>query len=181
MNPILEFKDEYRWLSNFWPSKVTIGSGEGHMELPTVEHAYQASKTLSMEEREQFYDINAATAKRLGRKVTLRADWDDVKLGIMEDLVRQKFHGSTELYVKLMATYPRPIVEGNEWGDRFWGVCRGIGRNHLGLIITAIRDEIIEEEATIAAAESGADRELDFDPESWLEHYQAELTAKNLA
>lgn len=141
--PIYRFADEYRWLSNFWPAQVEF---EGRT-YPSVEHAYQAAKTFDPQDR--AFIAAAATpgaAKRLGKKITLRSDWESNKIDIMTNLVRYKFTHHLELWNKLLATGNRPLYEGNHWGDRFWGVVPsgegGIGQNHLGKIIMRVREEL---------------------------------------
>ena len=142
-NPINSFTGKYRFLSNFGPSSVEFGG----KIYATVEHAYQGAKTFDLEERE---DIRLADtpgkAKRLGKKATIRADWDDVKLSIMEDLVRQKFSKHASLKEKLLETNNAELVKGNYWGDVFWGVCKGVGKNHLGKILMKIREELFVEQ-----------------------------------
>jgi predicted NAD-dependent protein-ADP-ribosyltransferase YbiA (DUF1768 family) len=59
----------------------------------------------------------------------------------MEELVRRKF-ADPELAEKLLATGDEELVEGNTWNDRFWGVCRGEGRNELGKILMRVRAEL---------------------------------------
>lgn len=131
------FQGDYRFLSNFWPAKVTLDG----VEYPTVEHAYVAAKTLNNELRASVLACaSPGDAKRLGRRFSLRPDWDDVKLGVMESLLRQKF-AITALKAKLVATHPHELVELNTWGDTFWGVCRGSGANHLGRLLMMIREE----------------------------------------
>jgi ribA/ribD-fused uncharacterized protein len=136
---ITQFRGNYRWLSNFWPAEVTLDG----VQYPTVEHAYQAAKSTNPEER--LHILRAATpgeAKRLGRRVVyVRHDWAEAKLGIMEDLLRQKFR-HPQLREFLQVTAGTEIVEGNEWGDTFWGTYRGEGENHLGRLLMKIRDEI---------------------------------------
>lgn len=133
------FTHEYRFLSNFWPAPVDLDG----MTYPTVEHAYQAAKTLDPNEREWVrLAITPGDAKRRGRRVTVSADWESRKLQVMEDLLRQKFDPSRDqLYKMLLGTRGRGLVEGNDWGDTFWGVCRGEGQNHLGRLLMKIRDE----------------------------------------
>jgi ribA/ribD-fused uncharacterized protein len=130
------FDDKYRFLSNFFDSEVEL-NGETY---PTVEHAYQAAKTFVKEEIDQIRKApTAGKAKRLGQIVTLRADWYDVSLSTMEMLVRQKFQ-KEPLRSALIKTYPSQLIEGNNWGDTFWGTCNGVGHNHLGIILMKIRD-----------------------------------------
>lgn len=136
MSAITSFSGPYRWLSNFWPTPIELDGST----YRSVEHAYVASKTLINSERASVIKCETAgRAKRLGRSLTLRADWDHVKLGLMEGFVRQKFD-DPELMELLKGTSGRELIEGNTWGDRFWGVCDGSGRNHLGKILMRIRD-----------------------------------------
>jgi ribA/ribD-fused uncharacterized protein len=135
--PILEFRGEYRWLSNFWPAAVVLDG----IEYPTVEHAYQAAKTLDRAARECLRsEPRPGQVKRLGRGLLQREDWAQVKLEVMANLLRQKFEHA-ELRNRLLATGTRQLVEGNTWGDTFWGVCRGEGQNWLGRLLMEIREE----------------------------------------
>ena len=138
--PINDFRGEYRWLSNFHAVEVTL-DGEVY---PSTEHAYQAAKfPLGSVLRASVRSApTCRDAKRLGRSPGMRSNWDNVKLGIMGNLLRQKFAPGSELAGKLLATGDRPLVEGNTWGDRFWGVCGGVGENHLGKLLMQIRAEL---------------------------------------
>lgn len=133
---ILEFSGEYRWLSNFWPAQVVL-DGESY---PSVENAYQAAKTYPSQ-RGQFLSCTAGQAKRLGRRigrsVEMRADWEQIKISVMRSLVEQKFAPGSSLGERLKATGDGNIIEGNNWGDVFWGVCNryGYGQNMLGRLI----------------------------------------------
>lgn len=133
------FKGPYSWLSNFAPAPVVF---EG-MCFRTVEHAYQAAKTNVLSERERFLKIPlASSAKRAGRHVTLRPDWETVKLHVMLVLLRQKF--AVEPWRDyLLNTGDAQIVEGNYWHDTFWGVCNGVGENHLGRLLMQVRSELL--------------------------------------
>ena len=136
MSPITRFRDEYSFLSNFHPCKI---AWEGEF-YPSVEHAYQASKTTKLAERHQFTKITAKAAKRLGSKLKLRPDWESVKLGIMYKLLAQKF--SDSYYALLLSsTGDAELIEGNNWGDNFWGVCGEHGQNHLGKLLMKVRDQ----------------------------------------
>lgn len=141
--PITLFVGEHKFLSNFYPWKIEYQG----IVYPTSEHAYQAAKSMDKSER---LAIAAATspgvAKKMGKLVVMRrVSWDpDVKIDIMRNILRLKF--STPFMAgKLLATGDAPLVEGNTWGDRFWGVCRGQGENHLGRLLMEIREEIRRE------------------------------------
>ena len=135
-----EFAGKYRFLSNFAP--VYFGVVLDGETYPTVEHAYQAAKTFDAKERTFIRMLSKpGQAKRAGRSVRLRGDWDAVKLDIMLHLLRQKF-GNARLRDALLATGDSELVEGNYWGDTFWGKCAGVGDNHLGRLLMQVREEI---------------------------------------
>jgi hypothetical protein len=136
MMAITSFSEENRFLSNFYPCMVKM---EG-IEYPSVEHAYQAAKTLNVAEREEIALLTAGQAKRRGSRILPRVGWELMKVRIMEDLVRQKFNDRV-LREMLLATGDAELTEGNDWGDKFWGVCDGEGENWLGRILMQIRSE----------------------------------------
>jgi hypothetical protein len=82
-------------------------------------------------------------SKKLGRRCPVREDWEEIKLSVMEELVRSKF-SNPKLSQKLLETNDKLLVEGNTWGDTFWGVCNGRGENHLGKILMKVRSELKE-------------------------------------
>lgn len=145
MNPpilqITSFSGTYRWLSNFWSCEVELDG----MQFRSVEAGYVAAKTLDLEVRAQIQALDTAgKCKRFGRKLKLRPDWtDEVKLQVMEGLLRQKFKFGTQLGDYLIMTRNFTLIEGNDWGDVFWGVYNGVGDNHLGRLLMKIRDELI--------------------------------------
>jgi ribA/ribD-fused uncharacterized protein len=137
---ITSFSGEYRFLSNFWMAPVTY---EG-ITYPSSEHAYQAAKSLNPAIREVFFMLDSpAEAKRMGQQIIMRPDWEDVRINVMRDIVTAKFEQNEDLMDLLMATKGRDLIEGNTWGDRFWGQCPlRTGRNELGKILMGIRDDI---------------------------------------
>ena len=132
------FRGEFDWLSNFFLCQVEF---EG-MNFSNVEAAFQAAKCLDMKERERFFGLSGGQAKRLGRRVELRSDWEEVKIEIMRQVLKSKFTQNSELREKLIATGDTELIEGNNWNDTFWGVCRGKGRNHLGKLLMEVRAEL---------------------------------------
>jgi ribA/ribD-fused uncharacterized protein len=134
-----EFQGKYRFLSNFYPAVVVF---EG-ITYPHVEGAYQSAKTTDMSERRRIAAIaDPAEAKRAGRALKYRPDWEQVKFDVMETCVRYKFTHHPELREKLLATGNATLEEGNNWGDRIWGVVDGQGENRLGKILMKVRDEL---------------------------------------
>lgn len=138
MGAITRFRHEYAFLSNFYPVSIEF---EGSV-YAAVEDAFQAAKTLDPKERMLIQLCQTpGDAKRCGRKVTLRDNWDEIKVDIMYQLLQKKFTNPT-LRQKLLATGDAQLVEGNNHGDVFWGQVNGQGQNHLGLLLMRIRDEI---------------------------------------
>ena len=138
---INDFRGDYRWLSNFHLVDVELDG----VRYPSTEHAYQAAKTIDAAQRESIRVLpTCGMAKRAGQRVTLRADWEQVKRDVMLDLQRQKYR-SPELRKLLLGTSDAELVEGNTWGDTYWGVCRGVGENWLGRLIMQVRAEIAAE------------------------------------
>lgn len=141
MADIKGFFGEYRWLSNFAEVAVEY-DGEIYC---TTEHAYQAAKTLDLEERKAIQnELRPAWAKTRGRAVNIRPDWEQIKLLVMHDLLMQKYH--QQPYKKLLLDTEGLLEETNGWGDIYWGVCGGIGNNHLGQLTMIVRDYLRDNE-----------------------------------
>ncbi|MER6498379.1 GTP cyclohydrolase II [Streptomyces sp. NPDC001455] len=131
------FTGLWEFLSNYSAATVRLDG----VEYPTVEHAYQAAKTLDRSIRTRIAgEPDPDEAKRLGRRHADRPDWEEAKVAVMRSLVEQKFQ-DPELRERLLATGTAELVEGNDWGDEFWGVCAGHGQNTMGLILMALREQ----------------------------------------
>jgi len=135
---ITSFDGENEFLSNFFESSVEY---EG-LTFKTNEHAFQAAKVLNIRTRIEFQILTPGQAKRKGRKVLLRSDWENVKDSIMENLVRIKFTTNEDLKRKLLNTDEEELIEGNNWHDTYWGICNGKGKNKLGKILMKVREEL---------------------------------------
>ena len=134
---IVLFAGPYRFLSNFY-ARPLLYEGE---RFPTAEHAYQAAKCMRSDEFRMIRDApSPGAAKRMGRKIAIRGDWEAVKEKVMLSVVRAKF-ADAYLRRRLASTGTAELIEGNNWGDRFWGVCRGEGENRLGKILMKVRAE----------------------------------------
>ena len=132
------FDGEFDFLSNFYESTIYHDG----IKYPTVEHAFQAAKTMDLNERIKIANMNTpGKAKRAGRKVALRPDWEQVKFEVMKELITIKFL-NPDLKAKLLATKNAELVEGNTWNDTCWGVCKGIGQNNLGKILMEVRENL---------------------------------------
>lgn len=138
-NKIDCFSGDNRYLSNFWKCDIYYQG----LYYTTVEHAYQAAKTLDEDLRKKISLLDTAgEAKGEGQALVKRDDWKSVKEDIMYQLVKLKFFENWELADRLLETGDKEIVEGNTWGDTFWGVCDGVGENKLGEILSRVRDEL---------------------------------------
>lgn len=144
MEKITTFKDGHRFLSNFWPVKVEY---EG-ITYPSTEHAYQAAKTLDFVTREEIRNLSTpAETKKFVRKKSFpkRPDWEEWekigKINVMYELLWKKFQ-HPELRQMLLLTGDKVLEEGNTWGDTFWGICKGEGKNMLGILLMNVRDKI---------------------------------------
>ncbi len=137
---INSFTGEYFFLSNFYNAPVTYGG----ISYYNNEAAFQAQKCTDKADMQQFAQLDPSQAKRLGRSITLRKDWEQVKISLMTEIVRAKFTQNPELAEKLAATGGAHLEEGNNWGDRIWGTVNGVGANNLGKILMQIRDELRE-------------------------------------
>lgn len=144
---IESFSGKYRFLSNFWLVPVRNTFDNDGILYPSVEHAYQAAKTLDMEQRNTIARNNsAAEAKKIGRTLELRNDvsWDVLKFNIMYTLLDYKFQ-LTKLGAKLAETGNEKLVEKNYWHDNLWGMCSCLAcsakthHNTLGRMLMNIR------------------------------------------
>jgi ribA/ribD-fused uncharacterized protein len=148
------FHGDYAFLSNFYPASI---EWEG-ITYPTTEHAFQAAKTLDVNERKRIAALpRPGQAKHAGKRVQLRPDWEHVKVGIMTDIVATKFETHPDLLDALEATGDAKLIEGNHWNDTFWGMCRGRGRNELGNILMRIRSSIQLEDDSVGDVDSVPD------------------------
>lgn len=142
------FDGDYAFLSNFYPSDIK-GFDKTNILYPTVEHAFQAMKTVDINERIKIAAADTpGKAKRLGKKVALRENWDSIKGKYMYSLVYIKFSQNPYLKELLIQTGDAELIEGNAWHDNYWGnctceKCKSIeGRNHLGKILMQVRKQL---------------------------------------
>ncbi len=146
--PIVRFEGEYHFLSNFHVAPIVVGNGP--YTFQTNEHAFQAAKWHAMDQSDGQAIRNyiesvckaptPAKAKYAGRSVKINLDrWESIKVWCMRDIVFTKFKQNPELQSKLVATGAAMLVEGNDWGDVFWGRVDGKGKNVLGSILMEVR------------------------------------------
>lgn len=132
------FKGKYFFLSNFFEAPV-IYDGITYLNN---EAAFQAQKTLNKEQRLDFAMLNPSQAKKKGRSISLRPDWEEIKINVMYEICKAKFTQNENLKRSLLNTGNTELIEGNNWGDKIWGQVNGIGENNLGKILMKIREEL---------------------------------------
>ena len=129
------FRNDYWFLSNMYPCSIEY-KGKCYS---CVESAFQAQKEPG--KANMFTQLTGFQAKQLGRTVRLPEGWERTKIAVMAEILVCKFKQHPELKTKLL-NVTEPIQEDNSWGDTYWGVCRNQGRNVLGKILTAIREDL---------------------------------------
>lgn len=140
---IYGFFNDFRFLSNFHLVEIPY---EGRV-YGSTEAAYMSGKTHNQEDKDKLAKMTPSQAKRFGRTIQLREDWEDVKDKIMYDVNLVKYlSGPSEetqkLKTMLHITNDFKLVEANWWGDEYWGECFGVGQNKLGKILMKVRDEV---------------------------------------
>lgn len=138
---IREFKNEFRWLSNFYPVKIILDG----VQFQSIEHAYMSQKSDDIKWKNfcSNYNSKAGDVKKQSRTIKLKSNWDEIKLEVMKECIRQKF-SQEPFRTKLLKTGNEHIQEGNMWNDKFWGVClkTNKGENNLGKLIMDIRTSL---------------------------------------
>jgi len=137
---IPRFVGEYSFLSNFYMSPVSFQG----IIYTNAEAAYQSAKTQDMSIRRKFREYDPSIAKREGRNLDLRNDWEHVKFDIMYEICYSKFSLNLDLALKLLQTGDAYLEEGNTWGDKIWGTVNGEGLNYLGNILMIVRNNLRE-------------------------------------
>ena len=137
---IKEFKNQYFFLSNFYECPIYYNK----LVFCNAEAAFQAQKAINEKDQYKFINLSASQARKLGKTVQLRKDWEKIKDNVMYEIVKRKFTINKELQQKLLETKEEELVEGNWWHDTYWGVDSktGIGQNKLGKILMKVREEV---------------------------------------
>lgn len=143
--PIDSFRNEYFFLSNMYPCKIHMWIRGKECIFDNAEAAFQAHKCEDLNEIDKFIGIDGKTAKRLGRRVKLVPEWNEYRLYAMNAVVYEKFKQNSDIREELFKTVCSELIEGNNWNDTFWGVCRGKGQNNLGRILMQVRTRLLFE------------------------------------
>ena len=132
------FRNEYWFLSNMYPCEIRVNG----LVFTCAEACFQSFKTTDLNERKKFQGIDGFKAKKLGRYISLRSDWNDIRIEVMSRVIHAKFNQNPSLAKKLQDTGDLLIIEDNTWKDTFWGRYNGKGHNLLGQILMNERDWI---------------------------------------
>lgn len=136
---ISNFENDYSFLSNYFESTFVFQG----LYYKSVEHAYQSMKAISHKDAEMIrLSETPDHAKKLSRIIKKKSNWDLIKRPLMKKIVKQKFLHNPILLSNLLDTFPQELIEGNWWGDTYWGLCNGVGQNQLGKILMELRDEL---------------------------------------
>lgn len=148
------FFGPYRWASNFHVAEIYMNG----LKFPASENGYMYTKlhpdcfkegwmmTIDGELHtyksllRKLQTCKPHEAKKLGRQIPIRDDWERVKYDMMAQAVFDKYFRHMDLRAKLLSTYPKYIEETNHWNDTTWGVCNGVGTNWLGKITMNVRE-----------------------------------------
>ncbi len=141
-----DFSGKNSFMSNFYPCYILDRKYD--ILFSSSEHMYQSRKTNITREKLDIQEcMTPGKAKRQGRLVTLRSDWETIKIKVMEEVLFEKFTQNPQLARELLATGIQTLVEGNHWHDTFWGVCYcsecgGNGMNWLGTLLQQLREKL---------------------------------------
>lgn len=137
---------EHRWLSNMWPAKLIIAG----IEYNSSENAYQAFKYISDTQRRYIAKLTPAHSKHYSKENPLTNPlFEARKVEIMRQALYAKFTQNPDLRDRLTSTGDLILVEGNWWGDLFWGVNKdtGLGQNNLGVLLMEVRSALRDQQS----------------------------------
>ena len=132
------YENEYYMLSNFSAFSIRYKG----RDWPTSEHAYQAMKFLKDTVQENIRKAPSPYHAKLIAKQyseSKRTDWQEIKLGVMEEILKVKLEQYPYIQKKLIESEEKMLVE-NSPIDSFWGSGPdNLGTNHLGKIWMSLR------------------------------------------
>lgn len=139
-----QFKGEYEFLSNSYPSKINY---EGITYL-NAEAAFQAQKCRDPKSKLKFARLSASKARAKANQLDIVDNWEEIQEEIMAKVLKAKFNANNEdgmeLVEKLIATDGLLLINNNTYMDEYWGIYNGNGKNMLGVLLMELREELIE-------------------------------------
>lgn len=150
MSNVMTFSKKYAFLS---ASHSADFEWDGRI-YHCIEAAFQSAKSLDPYDRRRISELKGVAAKREGKELKLRRDWDLIKDDVMEEIVLEKFIQHPKLRKKLIDTGDLELVNGNRLQETYWGVdeATGAGENKLGKILMKVR-ELLRDEHYMEAVE----------------------------
>lgn len=128
------------YMSNFYPSTFIVPQIPGVL-WPTNEHFFAAMKTTDKRLWPKFADCSTPLkAKKMGRSVKLRPDWEQIKISVMVTGLLCKFLQNERLLAQLVDTYPKVLHEDSPY-DQIWGSRNG-GLDLLGKCLVQVREHL---------------------------------------
>lgn len=159
----------YAFLSNFWECSKPVSVPSDYLDMqitgPTVEHVYQAYKAARLADAAFVLAAGSpGEAKKRGRKVELRPDWEEIKIPVMFQCLQSKFGIGRQERQWLIETSGQHLREGNTWGDTFWGVdsAAGGGLNYLGKLLMVVREQAYNTDVILASMIGTQQLSLDY-------------------
>jgi ribA/ribD-fused uncharacterized protein len=143
MITIGNFQGGHQFLSNFYVTYLM----HRNIQWRSNEHFYQGMKAVRLKDFLAIHRCqHPGEAKRIGNEIKVRKDWEDIKVKVMWAGLWAKFE-NPNLRHMLLATKDAKLIEGNWWGDAFWGVDlkTGKGKNKLGKLLMQLRDKLKED------------------------------------
>lgn len=118
---ITTFRGMYWFLSSFAQIPCPAPWLDGAI-APTREHSFQACKAVSPDQARWVLDApDPGEAKKRGRQVRAWLNWDQIRREVMLDLILGQLGSQPPFRVMLAGTAGETLVEGNHWGDVYWG------------------------------------------------------------
>ena len=145
---VIAFKKEdpfFGCFSNYFTSEFDYKGVHFH----SAEAAFQGMKGGSLECLQEFAMMSPSDAKKAGRSVELRPDWEQIKDQVMYEVCLAKFMQNPQMASTLLKTDDMTIVEDTTgWHDNYWGICccpkcaTKVKKNMLGCILMGVRRDI---------------------------------------
>ena len=138
----IEFEYKGNWIYNWFSNMITVDIEIDGILYKSVENYYQSEKFNDPSIKKKIIECDSYSSKKLAQSLEPREDWNDIKIDVMRKGLYAKFE-KKEWKDKLLSI-KEPIIEWNNWGDKYWGVTidDNKGKNMLGLLLTEIRNDL---------------------------------------
>ena len=158
-NIIFQFNGNYSFLSTFFPSIIILNLYVNNEYKPIkfkdIETAYEYGKAYFAHDCINMKNILNTMSPRDAQIIGNNnikflnendlINWENNKFQWMYNINYEKFNQNIDLQIKLVETYPKILINGNIWNDKYWGYSLQdqTGSNNLGIILMLIRDRFI--------------------------------------